>query len=112
MDGSSLDITVQAAQLAPSCGASSSTLVSGRPIGLAVAVRSALQCDNGGNGGCSPAATCNNTSPGARTCACNAGFSGDGTTCLPSCQAGVAYSQRVGYECHQYDAVCADGVGR
>ena len=32
------------------------------------------------NGGCSPYATCTNT-PGNRTCACNAGYSGNGVTC-------------------------------
>jgi hypothetical protein len=32
------------------------------------------------NGGCHAAATCTNTPAGSFTCACNAGYTGDGTT--------------------------------
>ncbi len=34
-----------------------------------------------GNGGCAANAQCTMTGPGARSCACNAGYSGDGITC-------------------------------
>jgi hypothetical protein len=40
------------------------------------------------NGGCSADATCTATD-GARTCACNAGFTGDGITCAPTGDGGV-----------------------
>jgi hypothetical protein len=33
------------------------------------------------NGGCAANATCTDTGPGTRSCACNPGFSGDGLTC-------------------------------
>ncbi|HEV3193276.1 MAG TPA: calcium-binding EGF-like domain-containing protein, partial [Polyangiaceae bacterium] len=36
------------------------------------------------NGGCASMATCTPTDGGARTCACNQGYQGDGLTCSPS----------------------------
>ena len=46
-----------------------------------------------GNGGCSTDATCTNA-PGSRTCACNAGFTGDGFTCTA---AGASCSTATGF---------------
>ena len=34
-----------------------------------------------GNGGCAVTARCTSTGPGTNSCACNAGYSGDGITC-------------------------------
>ncbi|MFO0630999.1 MAG: hypothetical protein U0325_35970 [Polyangiales bacterium] len=99
------------------CGACGRACGVANGSGACAAGACALRCDAGftlvggacvatnpcttGNGGCDANATCAPGAPGARTCACNSGFVGDGVTCMPEstcapvCAAGQTCVNRV-----------------
>jgi hypothetical protein len=59
------------------------------------------------NGGCDANATCTYTGPGTNSCACNSGYSGDGTTCSAATSANLntgAYTGDEVWDCQRNPA--------